>query len=54
MFLDSWDKKEKDKERKEKQTERIGKFLFVGACSFLVVYIFTLVLESIDNSCLSC
>lgn len=45
MFLDSWDKKEKDKERKQARQEKIGRFMIIGASFFLAVYVFTLFLE---------
>ena len=45
MFLDSWDRKEKDKERKQARQEKIGRFMIIGASFFLAVYVFTLFLE---------
>ena len=45
MFLDRWDRKEKDKERKQARQETIGRFMVVGSGFFLAVYIFTLFLE---------
>jgi len=43
--LKNWDDDEKRRDRWEKQKERIGRYMFVGSSSFLVVYLGTVFLE---------
>jgi len=52
--MNRWDKKEGDYKRKQERNEKIGRFMFVGAISFLAVYIFSIVLESYHHKCIAC
>jgi len=43
--LKNWDDDEKKRDRWEKQKEKLGRYMFVGSTSVLVVYLGTVFLE---------
>ena len=52
--MNRWDKDDKNRERKQERTEKMGRFMLVGSISFLAVYVFTIILESFNFKCITC